>query len=81
MKNRSAIKTGLFADDQHKAKLDGLGAPLSEIEVSIDFVGLAAEVDRIARRPVSARGGRPAFPTETMVRMVVLRRLYNLSDE
>lgn len=32
-------------------------------------------------RPVSAQGGRPPYPTETMVRILVLKRLYNLSDE
>ena len=81
MKKRSAIKTDLFADLQHKQTLDKLGDPLTEIEACIDFVALAAEVDRIAPRPVSSQGGRPPFPTETMVRILVLKRLYNLSDE
>lgn len=27
------------------------------------------------------KGGRPAYPTEVMVRILVLKRLYNLSDE
>lgn len=57
-----------------------MGDPLTEIESCIDFVALAAEVDRIAPRPVSLQGGRPPFPTETMVRILVLKRLYNLSD-
>ncbi|OYY52225.1 MAG: IS5/IS1182 family transposase [Halothiobacillus sp. 28-55-5] len=35
----------------------------------------------MAPRPVSPQGGRPPFPTETMVRILVLKRLYNLSDE
>jgi transposase, IS5 family len=81
MKKRSAIKTDLFADTQHREKIDKLGDPLAEIEGTIDFATLAAEVDRIAPRPVSLQGGRPPFPTETMVRILVLKRLYNLSDE
>lgn len=81
MKQRSAIKTDLFADQQHKQALDKLGDPLTEIETCIDFAALAAEVDRIAPRPSSPQGGRPPFPTETMVRILVLKRLYNLSDE
>ena len=32
-------------------------------------------------RLVSPQGGRPPDPTETMVRMLVLKRMYNLSDE
>ena len=81
MKPRSAIKTDLFAFDHHRKKIDSLGDPLAEIESYIDFVALATEVDRIAPRPVSAQGGRPPYPTETMVRILVLKRLYNLSDE
>ncbi len=81
MKPRSAIKTDLFADDHHRKKIDSLGDPLAEIESYIDFAALAAEVDRIAPRPVSPEGGRPPYPTETMVRILVLKRLYNLSDE
>jgi transposase, IS5 family len=79
MKRRSAIKTDLFADQHHKQILDKLGDPLTEIEACIDFTALVAEVDRIAPRSVSLQGGRPPFPTETMVRILVLKRLYNLA--
>lgn len=81
MKPHSAIKTDLFADEHHRKKIDALGDPLVQIESYIDFAALAAEVDRIAPRPVSPQGGRPPYPTETMVRILVLKRLYNLSDE
>lgn len=81
MKQRSAIKTDLFADEHHRRKIDSLGDPLIEIESHIDFAALAAEVDQVAPRPVSTQGGRPPYPTETMVRILVLKRLYNLSDE
>ncbi|WP_434662408.1 IS5 family transposase [Paraburkholderia sp. A3BS-1L] len=81
MKKRSAIKTDLFADEHHRKKIDALGDPLSEIESHIDFAALAAAVDMIAPRPASPQGGRPPYPTEAMVRILVLKRLYNLSDE
>lgn len=55
-----------------------LGDLITESEACIDFAALAAEVDRIAPRPVSLQGGRPPFPTEAMVRILVLKRLYNL---
>ena len=80
MKRRSAIKTDLFAAETRREKLDRLGDPLAEIGTHIDFVALAAAVDAVAPRPVSPQGGRPPFPTETMVRILVLKRLYNLSD-
>ena len=81
MKPRNAIKNDLFAADHHQQKIDRLGDPLAQIEKHIHFTALAAEVDRVAPRPVSPQGGRPPFPTETMVRILVLKRLYNLSDE
>ena len=78
---KSAIKIDLFAADLHQQKLDQLGDPLLRIASCIDFPALAAEVDSVAPRPVSPQGGRPPYPTETMVRILVLKRLYNLSDE
>ena len=81
MKKRTAIKTDLFADERHRKKIDALGDPLAEVESCVDFGALAAEVDRVAPRAVSPQGGRPPYPTETMVRILVLKRLYNLSDE
>ncbi|TDN52500.1 transposase-like protein DUF772 [Azoarcus indigens] len=81
MKPRTAVKTDLFADEHHRKKIDSLGDPVVEIESHIDFGALAAEVDGVAPRPVSAQRGRPPYPTETMVRILVLKRLYNLADE
>ncbi|QIK38305.1 IS5 family transposase [Caldichromatium japonicum] len=81
MKKCRAIKTDLFADCQQREKIDKLGDPLVEIEGAIDLEALALEVDRMAPRSVSLQGGRPPFPAETMVRILVLKRLYNLSDE
>lgn len=78
---KSAIKTDLFAADLHHQKLDQLGDPLLRIGACIDFTALAAQMDSAAPRPVSPQGGRPLYPTEVMVRILVLKRLYNLSDE
>ena len=77
----AAIKTDLFAHEAHHQKLDELGDPLQEIERHVDFATLAARVDESVPRPDRTKGGRPPYPTETMVRILVLKRLYNLSDE
>ena len=79
MKESSAIKNDLFAPHQRAEQIDHLGDPLAQIEASIDFALLAAEVDRVAPRVERAKGGRPPFPTETMVRIVVLKHLNNLT--
>ena len=81
MSKRSALRPDLFAGQRRESKLDRLGDPLVALDKHIDFAALAAEVDRVAPRPDSAQGGRPPYPTETMVRILVVKRLHNLSDE
>lgn len=81
MQNRSAIKIDLFARHQRAEQIDQLGDPLALIEACIDFKALAAEIDRVAPRAPNLKGGRPPFPTETMVRILILKRLNNHSDE
>jgi hypothetical protein len=81
MKKRSAIKNDLFAPQQREGQIDHLGDPLAWIDACIDFKALASSVDQCAVREENLKGGRPAYPTETMVRILVLKRLNNHSDE
>lgn len=81
MKKRSAIKHDLFAPQLREGQIDHLGDPLAGIEACIDFQALARAVDEAAPRAVRTKGDRPAYPTETLVRILVLKRLNNLSDE
>jgi IS5 family transposase len=74
------IKTSLFADQEREAKLNQLGDALQGMKRHVDFAALAAEVD-LAALPPTARGGRPPFPTELMVRVLLIQQLFNLSDE
>ncbi|PHV12425.1 IS5/IS1182 family transposase, partial [Chitinimonas sp. BJB300] len=63
------IKSSLFASEEREAKLDQLGDALKVLGTHVDFTALAADIDRAAPRPSRARGGRPPFPTELMVRV------------
>ena len=81
MTKRTAIKNDLFASQYRRDKIDKLSDPLAQLEAHIDFQALAERVEQIAPRSDSSQGGRPAYPTETMVRILVIKRLYNLSDE
>ena len=81
MSKKSAIKTSLFAAEEREQKLDRKGDLLSALEKHVSFAALAAEIDRVAPRPTGKQGGRPPYPTELMVRALVLQHLYNLSDE
>lgn len=71
----------LFAAEEREAKLSKLGDPLEDLNQHVDFAALAAAVDRALPRPHRYFGGRPPYPTELMVRLLVIQQLFNLSDE
>lgn len=71
----------LFAAEEREAKLSKLGDPLQDLNRHVDFAALAAAVDRALPRPHRYFGGRPPYPTELMVRLLVIQQLFNLSDE
>lgn len=78
---RSAIKFDLFADAARKRKIESLGDPLLLIARHIDFDHLTQIVDSLLPKADTSKGGRPAYPTAVMVRILTLKYLNNLSDE
>lgn len=70
----------LFAAEERKNKLSRLGDPLESLGRHVDFAALAASVDRALPRPHRYFGGRPPYPTELMIRLLVIQQLFNLSD-
>ncbi len=78
---RTAVTNDLLADDGYVQKVDTIGDPLQKIKVVVDFAPLAQAVEKIAPRPEQPKGGRPPYPTEVMVRVLVVKRLHGLSDE
>lgn len=78
---RSALKLDLFAQASRERKLEDVGDPLQVIARHIDFAALASLAEPFLGRNDGRKGGRPAYPVEVMVRVLLLKRLYNLSDE
>lgn len=78
---RSAIKIDLFASQTHISKLDKLGDPLTDIDQLIDIKALSDAVEQSRPDVDYSRGGRPPYPVETMLRILLIKRLYGLSDE
>ncbi|MBU2769936.1 IS5 family transposase, partial [Acidithiobacillus caldus] len=78
---RAAVNNDLLADEIHVQKANAIGDPLQKIEAVVDFSALAQAVEKIAPRPEQPKGGRPPYPTEVMVRVLVVKRLHGLSDE
>jgi len=70
----------LFAAQDRASKRDSMGDPLQMLDRHIDFGAIAAAVDAKLKLGDRGRGGRPPYATETMVRLLVLQQLYNLSD-
>ncbi|WP_045958610.1 IS5/IS1182 family transposase [Xenorhabdus poinarii] len=81
MMPRSALKKDKRAAEYHRRKIDELGDPLLVLDQYVDFSALADTVDRVTPRIISPKGGRPPFPTEVMVRIIILKHFHNLSDE
>lgn len=71
----------LFAAEERTAKRDRLGDPLKVLDQAIDFAALARAVDAKLEIGDSGRGGRPPYPTELMIRLLVVQQMYNLSDD
>ena len=75
------IRESLFAASERETKLTALGDVLQRFEEIIDFGAIASEIDKAAPRPGRAKGGRPPYPTEVMVRILIIQERFNLSDE
>jgi len=78
---RSAVKLELFADERQREKLDQIGDPLANIDELLNLKALAARINKIAPRGDGAKGGRPAYPTEVMLRILLVKKPYNLSND
>lgn len=71
----------LFAAEERVRKLDRLGEPLAALSAHVDFDVLAERVSAKLPEVDRSRGGRPPFPVKLMVKLLVLKQLYNLSDD
>ena len=67
------MTNALLADEGYVHKVDAIGDPLQKIEAVVDFAALAQAVEKIAPRPEQPKGGRPPYPTEVMVRILVVK--------
>jgi len=75
------MNPSLFASSERQAKRKRMNDPLSLLSQSVDFASIARTLDGHLQLGASGKGGRPAWPTEVMVRLLLLQQLYNLSDD
>ena len=72
-----------FGDYKALEALSQSGDRLEQLDKYIDLTALVAVADRIWRAGPAAKGpgGRKRWSSELMGRILLLKRLYNLSDE
>lgn len=61
-----------YAGPERSDKRERRGDPLQVLDRHVAFAALAKAMDSRWRLGGSGRGGRPAYPTEMMIRIVVL---------
>lgn len=73
---------GLFSSDERLTTLTAMGDPLQFLSLRIDFEFFRPSLERILYGTYDgSRGGRPPFDPVMMFKVLVLQRLYNLSDD
>ena len=88
MRYHKDVGVGLFSSDERLDKLTALGDPLVFLSEQIDFEFCRPLLEQALRRNNAgstggkgSKGGRPPFDPVFMFKVLVVQRLYNLSDE
>ena len=79
MKLRSA--KGLFDEQDVLHRLNQLNDLLPRLKAMIDWEAFRTRVEGVFPVSDPKKGGRPAFDKVMMLKVLVLRRIYDLSDD
>jgi IS5 family transposase len=73
---------GFFDDSEREQRLLALGDPLHKLEQIVDFEMFRPLLEKALEGPLPrGPGGRPRFDAVMMFKILLLQRLYQLSDE
>ena len=72
---------GLFDHDMRLADLSRRGDILHRLDQVVDWDLFVPPIEQALAKPVVAPGGRPAWHPKVLFKLLVVQRLYNLSDE
>lgn len=67
--------------DERYQRLSAVGDPLEKLNAIIPWPVFEKPLAKALKRSDGAKGGRPAFPSVLMFKIMVLQALYNLSDD
>lgn len=71
---------GLFDEDFRLELITQQGDPLLKLNEAIDWESFRHILNRVFRKETKGPGGRPPFDYVMMFKILVLQRLYNISD-
>jgi transposase len=73
----------LFGDSDYLEKLSSKGDPLERLEKVVDFECFRSTLNRIFKYDLKnkSHGSRPPYDLVLMLKILILQRLYNLSDD
>jgi hypothetical protein len=72
---------GFFDEQDRLEKLSRQGDPVEKLNTVIDWEMFRPQLRRCFKKEPKGPGGRPPFVYVMMFRVLILQRLYNLSDE
>ena len=70
-----------FDEEARMDLLRELGNPLDVLERAVNWEMFRKVLNRACRKEDTGKGGRPAFDVILMFKIIILQRLYNLSDD
>lgn len=72
---------GLFDEQNLRESLNKPSFILVKLKKSIPWDSFRTMIENAVRKPDQGQGGRPAFDSILMFKILILQRIYNLSDE
>jgi len=77
----STYQPSFFDEADRLAKLTKLKDPLEDLKQHIDFEVFRAQLDKVFNKDRKSAAGRKPYDVVLMFKILILQRLYNLSDE
>jgi transposase, IS5 family len=72
---------GFFDESNRLGDLSKLGDPLEKLNEYIDWENLRDTLNEALKKEHKGRGGRPPFDYVLMFKVLILQKLYNMSDD
>lgn len=77
----NSYQPSFFDEAERYVKLDKLNDPLAELKQYIDFEMFRDSLEKVFEKPRRSNAGRKPLDVVFMFKILIIQRLYNLSDE